>query len=50
LFWSHGYHAQDKKDDVSIGVKSTALLFGEHTKPILSAFAVMTIAGLSTAG
>ncbi|ETS62684.1 hypothetical protein PaG_02419 [Moesziomyces aphidis] len=32
------YAHQDKTDDVHAGVKSTALLFGEHTKPVLSAF------------
>ena len=32
--WCYG--VQDKKDDVSAGVKSTALLFAERTKPILA--------------
>ncbi|OQR80734.1 para-hydroxybenzoate-polyprenyltransferase [Achlya hypogyna] len=44
------YAHQDKNDDKRIGVKSTALLFGENTKPILNAFSVATIAGLGTAG
>ncbi|CAK4642338.1 hypothetical protein LEN26_004972 [Aphanomyces euteiches] len=44
------YAHQDKKDDARIGVKSTALLFGENTKPILNAFSAVTIAGLATAG
>lgn len=44
------YAHQDKKDDVQIGVKSTALLFGENTKPILNAFSAATIAGLAAAG
>lgn len=44
------YAHQDKKDDVQIGVKSTALLFGDNTKPILNAFSAATIAGLAAAG
>ncbi|RHY21271.1 hypothetical protein DYB32_009858 [Aphanomyces invadans] len=38
------------EDDERIGVKSTALLFGGYTKPILNGFAAATIAGLATAG
>ncbi len=41
------YAHQDKTDDVHAGVKSTALLFGEKTKPVLSAFSAGTI-GLFT--
>ncbi|DBA04766.1 TPA: hypothetical protein N0F65_004403, partial [Lagenidium giganteum] len=44
------YAHQDKKDDAAIGVRSTALLFGDNTKPILNAFSALTIAGLGTAG
>lgn len=33
------YAHQDRVDDVGAGIKSTALLFGEQTKPILAAFA-----------
>lgn len=33
------YAHQDKLDDVKAGVKSTALLFGEQTRPWLSGFA-----------
>jgi 4-hydroxybenzoate polyprenyltransferase len=32
------YAHQDKKDDVVVGIKSTALLFGDNTKAILSVF------------
>ncbi|EFC50425.1 predicted protein [Naegleria gruberi] len=44
------YAHQDKKDDKQIGVKSTALLFGERTREILTGFslifgALMTITG-----
>jgi 4-hydroxybenzoate polyprenyltransferase len=32
------YAHQDREDDALIGIKSTALLFGRNTKPMLSAF------------
>ncbi|MGE3145325.1 MAG: 4-hydroxybenzoate octaprenyltransferase [Pseudorhodoplanes sp.] len=32
------YAYQDREDDALIGIKSTALLFGARTKPVLSAF------------
>ncbi|CEH15566.1 4-hydroxybenzoate polyprenyl transferase [Ceraceosorus bombacis] len=32
------YAHQDAKDDLATGIKSTALLFGDKTKPILSLF------------
>lgn len=42
IFWTLGYDTiyahQDKADDVRIGVKSTALRLGEHTKPWLWGF------------
>jgi 4-hydroxybenzoate polyprenyltransferase len=42
IFWTLGYDTiyahQDKEDDVLIGVKSTALLFGANSKPWLSVF------------
>ena len=43
---------QDIKDDRRAGVKSTTLLFGDNTKPILTGFAVtMTpISGIITTG
>ena len=51
IFWTLVYDTiyahQDKTDDVHAGVKSTALLFGEKTKPVLSAFSAGTI-GLFT--
>jgi 4-hydroxybenzoate polyprenyltransferase len=34
------YAHQDKSDDISAGIKSTALLFGDQTKLILSGFSV----------
>ncbi len=48
IFWTLAYDTiyahQDKEDDVLIGVKSTALLFGANTKPWLGFF--FAIAGL----
>lgn len=35
------YAHQDKKDDAKLGLKSTALHFGERTKPILYSFATL---------
>jgi len=37
------YAHQDKEDDVLIGVKSTALKFGDHTRPIIAGFLVLTL-------
>uniref|UniRef100_A0A0K0FUP2 4-hydroxybenzoate polyprenyltransferase, mitochondrial n=1 Tax=Strongyloides venezuelensis TaxID=75913 RepID=A0A0K0FUP2_STRVS len=44
------YAHQDKKDDIMIGVKSTALRFGDKTKTWLSAFSAATISGLALSG
>ena len=48
------YAHQDREDDALVGLKSTALLFGARTKPILSAFyalaAVLIGAACWTAG
>ncbi|EFA76361.1 4-hydroxybenzoate nonaprenyltransferase [Heterostelium album PN500] len=44
------YAHMDKKDDLSIGVKSTALAFGEKSRLILTGFSVATIAALNLAG
>jgi len=41
---------QDKVDDVKMGIRSTALLFGEHTRPILSALSVTSVGLIGTAG
>ncbi|MEW5420425.1 4-hydroxybenzoate octaprenyltransferase [Amorphus sp. 3PC139-8] len=56
IFYDTIYAHQDKEDDVLVGIKSTALLFGPRTKPILAAFgtgAVLVLAlacGLIQAG
>lgn len=44
------YAQQDKKDDEAIGVFSTAITFGQSTKPILAAFAAIKFACLTGAG
>jgi 4-hydroxybenzoate polyprenyltransferase len=42
IFWTVGYDTiyahQDKEDDIRIGVKSSAIALGSHTRPWLSAF------------
>lgn len=42
IFWTLAYDTiyahQDMEDDLKIGVKSTAILFGEHSKKIVSVF------------
>jgi len=54
IFWTLVYDTiyahQDKSDDVNVGIRSTALLFGENTRPILSAFSLSSLSLLSYAG
>jgi 4-hydroxybenzoate polyprenyltransferase len=54
IAWVIGYDTiyahQDREDDALIGVKSTALLFGERTKPILAAFYGAAVLLLGIAG
>ena len=44
------YAHQDKIDDASVGIRSTALTFGEHSRQYLSAFSVANIACMAAAG
>lgn len=44
------YAHQDKVDDVLLGIKSTALKFGDKTKLYLSGFGAIMIASLITSG
>jgi 4-hydroxybenzoate polyprenyltransferase len=44
------YAHQDREDDALIGIKSTALLFGEKTKPMLAAFYAAAIGLIGLAG
>ena len=50
LIYDTIYAHQDKHDDVKLGLKSTALRFGDDTKLWLSGFAVMQVSGLAMAG
>ena len=43
IFYDTIYAHQDKEDDALIGVKSTALLFGDRTRPILRAFMILSV-------
>lgn len=44
------YAHQDKTDDVNAGVKSTALLFADSSRPVLSAFSLGMLGMLTFAG
>ena len=44
------YAHQDKDDDIVVGIKSTALLFGGNTKTWLSGFAASSIGFLGLTG
>ena len=45
------YAHQDKKDDSTLGLRSTALTLGDaRTKPALAAFAAASVGGLGWAG
>lgn len=44
------YAHQDREDDALIGIKSTALLFGERTKPMLAVFYSAAAALIAFAG
>ncbi|XP_032812427.2 4-hydroxybenzoate polyprenyltransferase, mitochondrial [Petromyzon marinus] len=50
LIYDTIYAHQDKVDDAVVGIKSTALLFGESTKSWLAGFAVAMTSGLVAAG
>jgi 4-hydroxybenzoate polyprenyltransferase len=54
ICWVIGYDTiyahQDREDDALIGIKSTALLFGERTKPMLAVFYALAVALLAAAG
>ena len=54
IAWVIGYDTiyahQDREDDALIGVKSTALLFGPRTKPMLSLFYVLAVVLIGAAG
>jgi 4-hydroxybenzoate polyprenyltransferase len=54
IAWVIGYDTiyahQDREDDALIGIKSTALLFGENTKPMLAVSYTVAVALMAAAG
>ena len=54
ICWVIGYDTiyahQDREDDLTIGIKSTALLFGERTQPILAGFYAGAVLLIGAAG
>mgnify|MGYP002786247548 FL=1 len=54
IAWTLGYDTiyahQDREDDALVGIGSTALKFGERTRPFLAACYAATIALLALAG
>src|SRR3984885_5395141 len=54
IAWVIGYDTiyahQDSEDDALIGIKSTALLFGERTKPMLALFFTAAVVLIGVAG
>ena len=54
VMWDLGfdtiYAHQDREDDALIGVRSTARLFGDHTRPFLAACYAGAVAALAAAG
>ena len=44
------YAHQDSEDDALVGLKSTALLFGERTRPALALFSIMAVLLIGLAG
>jgi len=44
------YAHQDREDDLLIGIKSTALLFQEHTRPMLAVFYAAAVLLIGAAG
>jgi 4-hydroxybenzoate polyprenyltransferase len=54
ICWVIGYDTiyahQDREDDLMVGIKSTALLFGEQTPTMLASFYVAAVVLISAAG
>ncbi len=54
ISWVIGYDTiyahQDREDDLLIGIKSTALLFGENTRPMLASFYAVAVLLIGAAG
>ncbi|MEK9660516.1 MAG: 4-hydroxybenzoate octaprenyltransferase [Alphaproteobacteria bacterium] len=54
FFWTLGYDTiyahQDKEDDSLVGIKSTARLFGDRSRPWVAAFLIVFVALLAATG
>jgi 4-hydroxybenzoate polyprenyltransferase len=54
ILWDLGfdtiYAHQDREDDALVGVRSTARLFGEHTRPFLAACYAAAVVTLALSG
>jgi 4-hydroxybenzoate polyprenyltransferase len=54
ICWVIGYDTiyahQDREDDALIGIKSTALLFGANSKPVIAAFYALAVILIGMAG
>jgi 4-hydroxybenzoate polyprenyltransferase len=54
IAWTLGYDTiyahQDKEDDAAVGIKSSARLLGERTRPWLGAFYAVALVGIALAG
>jgi len=50
IFYDSVYACQDLADDIRLGVKSTAILFGSWFRPIIAAFAGSFVILLAVAG
>jgi len=54
LLWTVAYDTEyamaDREDDLRIGVKSTAILFGEADRAVIAALQTLTLLGLALAG
>jgi 4-hydroxybenzoate polyprenyltransferase len=50
LVYDSIYAHQDKADDVRVGIRSTALLFGERTRLVLAAFSASSVSCITLAG
>ncbi|MDR9498756.1 MAG: 4-hydroxybenzoate octaprenyltransferase [Hydrogenovibrio sp.] len=50
LIYDTAYAISDKPDDLKLGIKSTAILFGEAVRPIVFGFQLLMLVGLVAVG
>jgi 4-hydroxybenzoate polyprenyltransferase len=54
LLWTVAYDTEyamvDREDDLQVGIKSTAILFGDNDRPIIAALQIATLVVLTLAG